>query len=147
MYTINLNLSITRKPEEPKPLILVEGLPAMTADEFLYFLQSACAEPKNPRAWILPEDKHAKSEPLNVPSLSIATRPNREISAVDTKENPMPKEKKTYEERIRAQIARLRRKNPNASTEELRAAAEVMEQKIAEALSSLDFSTMFSEEV
>ena len=118
----------------------------MTADEFLYFLQSACAEPKNPRAWILPEDKHAKSEPLSIPpSLTIATRPNREISAIDTKEHPMPKERKTYEQRIRAQIARLRRKNPNASTEELRAAAEVIEQKITEALSSLDFSTMFSE--
>lgn len=59
----------------------------------------------------------------------------------------MPKEKKSYEQRISAQITKLRRKHPNASTEQLRKAAEEIEKSISDALNGLDFSDLFAPSV
>lgn len=132
--TINVNLSCVETPEGLK--ILVEGMKPMSLDAFKYWLESACRQDRNVEKarLILPELK-GWPEPTKRENIPVT---------YDTKENPMPKEKKTYEQRISAQITKLRRKHPNASTEQLRKAAEEIERSISEALSGLDFSDLFA---
>lgn len=130
--TLNINISCTTK--NGALFVIVEGMKPMSLDDFAYWLHSAARTDRNIERTrlTLPEVKEFPRE---------ATRESRPIT-YDTKESPMPTERKTYESRIRAQIAKLRRKHPNASTEELRAAAERIERSIEEALSGLDFSDL-----
>lgn len=129
--TINVNLSCQDRNGEI--FVLVEGIAPMSLSDFAYWLKSACRDDRN-------IEKRALA---GAPEPRRATRENVPVT-YDTKENPMPKEKKTYEQRINAQITKLRRKHPNASTEQLRKAAEEIEKSISEALSGLDFSDLFA---
>lgn len=129
--TINVNLSCQVRNEEM--FVLVEGIAPMSLSDFAYWLKSACRDDRN-------VEKRALA---GAPEPRRATRENIPVT-YDTKENPMPKEKKSYEQRINAQIVKLRRKHPNASTEQLRKAAEEIEKSITEALSGLDFSDLFA---
>lgn len=129
--TINVNLSCQDRNGEL--FVLVEGIAPMSLSDFAYWLKSACRDDRNVERRAL----------AGAPEPRSATRENIPVT-YDTKENPMPKEKKTYEQRISAQITKLRRKHPNASTEQLRKAAEEIEKSISEALSGLDFSDLFA---
>ena len=130
--TINVNLSCL-KDDQGNLFVLVEGIKPMSLSDFAYWLESACRDDRN-------VEKRAL---VGAPEPRRATRENIPVT-YDTKENPMPKAKKTYEQRISAQITKLRRKHPNASTEQLRKAAEEIEKSISDALSGLDFSDLFA---
>ena len=130
--TINVNLSCL-KDAQGNLLVLVEGIKPMSFEDFAYWLESACRDDRNVE----------KRSLVGAPEPYRATRENIPVT-YDTRENPMPKAKKTYEQRISAQITKLRRKHPNASTEQLRKAAEEIEKSISDALSGLDFSDLFA---
>lgn len=129
--TINVNLSCQDRNGEL--FVIVEGITPMSLSDFAYWLKSACRDDRNVE----------KRSLVGAPEPRAATRENIPVT-YDTKENPMPKEKKSYEQRISAQITKLRRKHPNASTEQLRKAAEEIEKSISEALNGLDFSDLFA---
>lgn len=131
--TINVNLSCQERNGEI--FVIVEGITPMSLSDFAYWLKSACRDDRN-------VEKRAL---VGAPEPRTATRENIPVT-YDTRERPMPKEKKSYEQRINAQIIKLRRKHPNASTEQLRKAAEEIEKSISEALSGLDFSNLFAAE-
>lgn len=129
--TININLSCQDRNGEL--FVIVEGIAPMSLSDFAYWLKSACRDDRNVE----------KRSLVGAPEPRSATRENIPVT-YDTKENPMPKERKTYEARISAQITKLRRKHPNASTEQLRKAAEEIEKSISDALNGLDFSDLFA---
>ena len=129
--TININLSCQDRNGEI--FVIVEGIAPMSLKDFAYWLKSACRDDRNIE----------KRSLVGAPEPRRATRESVPVT-YDTKEKPMPKERKTYEQRITAQITKLRRKHPNASTEQLRKAAEEIEKSISEALSGLDFSDLFA---
>ena len=118
-------------------LVQVEDMRPMTLNEFALWLHGACRTDRN-------IEKIRRRFP-DAREVRLAERENVKV-VYDTKENPMPKAQKSWNDRITRQVAKLRRKHPNASSEELRKLAENIEKSIDDALASLDFSDAFAAE-
>lgn len=118
-------------------LVQVEDMRPMRLNEFARWLHGACRTDRN-----MEKIRHRWPDAREV---RIAERENVKV-VYDTKENPMPKAQKSWNDRITRQVAKLRRKHPNASSEDLRKLAEQIEKSIDDALASLDFSDAFAAE-
>ena len=118
-------------------LVQVEDMRPMQLNEFARWLHGACRTDRN-----MEKIRHRWPDAREV---RIAERENVKV-VYDTRENPMPKAQKSWNDRITRQVAKLRRKHPNASSEDLRKLAENIEKSIDDALASLDFSDAFAAE-
>ena len=136
MDTINANIKAVVN-SQGELLVQVEDMKPMSLKDFAFWLHGACRTDRN-----MEKIRHRWPDAREV---RVAERENVKV-LYDTKENPMPKAQKSWNDRITRQVAKLRRKHPNASSEDLRKLAENIEKSIDDALASLDFSDAFAAE-